>query len=445
MSSMYSSFGGAAARPCMRCGAPLALTESQCSRCGTLNPLPQGQQPGMFQQGQQARSSAPSWGPQSPQSPQFPQNGSGAWPDANGSSSSWGSTAGQAGGWPQNTQFPGQNQPPPQPLQQNLFGNNGNSLPGQGQSFGNNGTGFLGQSQPSQNNPFANYQQNPNNNFFAVSQQKGVSPLGTMNAPARRGYQPNEDEGKRRPGMAVVVVIVVVIVVLLVVVIGGGAFAGYKFLKSNNSTANSIPTVAAISTPPGTPLFSDSFKDNSLNWDATPHAGTKFTIAGGKMVLEADNQSLLFPELLPGKTFADFRIDVDAALAKGDTSNGYGIYIRAASTQDSPLGLYYRFEVYGDGSFWIYKGTADPTNNTTSTALKQSGPNNAVHTDGRLNHLTVIAKGSQLSFIINNTPVSTFTDATYKSGAVALFVSHVAKVTTNAQATFENLAVFPAQ
>ncbi len=454
MSSMYPSFGGAAVRPCMRCGAPLASNESQCSRCGTLNPLPQGQQPGMFQQGQQSRSSGPSWGTQPPQSPQFPVNGAN---DGRSDPAGWGST-GQAGGWQQNSLFSGQNRSPSQPLQNNLFGNNGTGYLGQGQSAPNNRTGALGQSQSSPNNGFSNFQQNPNNNFFSVTQQKGygASPLGTMNSPTRRGYRPDtDDEGnsKKRPNAGVVVLIIV----LLIAVVGGGGFFGYKLLKKSTTTAGTNVTPVVITTPTGTPVFSDSFKDNGSNWNANAPTGTKFSISNGKMILESDNQGVVFPEILPGnKTFDNFRIDVDAALAKGDNTNGYGIYIRASSTQDSPLGQYYRFEVYGDGNFVIYKGTRDANGNTTSTSLKQSlKPSDAVYTNGTLNHLTVIANGTQLSFYINNTNVSTFTDTTYKSGAVALFVSDLkppangSSTPSNqpamAQATFEHLAVFPPQ
>ena len=445
MSSMYPSFGGAAARPCMRCGAPLAPGESQCSRCGTLNPLPQGQQPGMFQQGQQRRSPGLSWDAPPPQSPRFPANG--GWSEPTGSPGGWGSTE-QTGGWQQNNLFSGQNRSPSQPLQNNLFGNNG--------------TGYLGQnrspSQPLQNNGFSSFQQNSTNSFFAATQQKGygTSPLGTTSGPMRRGYQPDyddEDGGRKRPGAGVVVLIIV----LLVAVIGGGVFAGYKFLKKGPSTAGTTAPPVVVATPTGTPLFSDSFKDNGANWNTNAPDGTKISIANGKLTLEADKQGILFPEILPGnKVYGDFRIDVDAALAKGDHTNGYGIYIRANPTQDSPLGLYYRFEVYGDGNFVIYKGSADANNNTTSTSLKQSlQPSNAVHTNGALNHLTVIAKGTQLSFLINGTNVSTFTDTTYKSGAVALFVSNLKPPATGspapanqpaiAQATFEHLALFPAQ
>lgn len=334
------------------------------------------------------------------------------------------------------------------------MGQSGAGFPGQNQAFGQSGTGFLSQNQASQsqaslNNAFANYRQNQNvpNNFFAATQQQnyGSTQLGSMNGPVQRRYQDDddEDEGPKRPRAAMVTLIVI----LLVALVGGGvAFAGYKLFRPNASTVNSAVTPVAVSTPTGSPVFSDSFQAVSLNWDATPHANTKLTISNGKMILEADAHSLLFPELLLGKTFADFRLDVDAALAKGDDmANGYGIYIRASSTQDNSLGLYYRFEIYGDGSFWIYKGTADANGNSVSTAIKQSPPNNAVYTNGTLNHLTIIAKGSQLSFMINGTTVSTFTDTSYKSGSIALFVSNVTDSKTTAQVTFEHFAIFPAQ
>src|SRR5258707_422246 len=113
MSSMYPSFGGTPARPCMRCGTPLATNETQCSRCGTYNALPQGQQFGMSQQGAQgggAGTSGPLWGaqPQQGQGSQYQQTGNGAWPGAqDASASAWG-TRGQAGGWQQNNTFGGQ-------------------------------------------------------------------------------------------------------------------------------------------------------------------------------------------------------------------------------------------------------------------------------------------------------------------------------------------------
>src|SRR5215472_15684260 len=107
MSSMYPSSGGASARPCMRCGTPLTVNETQCPRCGTLNQLPQGQQFGAFQQGAQGGGSGPSgplWGGQ--QASQYQQNGNGLWSDnQDASASTWGSRGQAGGGWNQNNLF----------------------------------------------------------------------------------------------------------------------------------------------------------------------------------------------------------------------------------------------------------------------------------------------------------------------------------------------------
>ncbi len=151
--------------------------------------------------------------------------------------------------------------------------------------------------------------------------------------------------------------------------------------------------------------------------------------------------------MLPGgKTYGDLRVDVDVNLSSGSASNGYGIYIRAASTQNSTLGLYYRFEVYGDGNYVVYKGsqTANGGLQVGNLVTSSSASPAINHAGGALNHLTIIAKGQAMTFIVNNTTVANFTDAAYKSGTIALFVSNLPNITGGAQATFEHLAIFPA-
>lgn len=417
MSSMYP-FGGAAARPCMRCGAPLALNESQCARCGTYNPLPQSQ---------------------------VPQTGNNAWPGSSGNA--WG-PPGQADGWPQNSLFAGQNPQaqqsmPSQQFQQNTFG----APPG---------NSFVSPHQSSLNNTFAGFQQNPaqsaNGSFFNATRPNGYNkpaPWSTLNNPQARpawmkGGDEDDDEedtGKKGPGAGVVIVIVV----LLVALIGGGAFAGYKIFKSRNANT-ATPTGPAIVTPGITPLFHDTFQNNKANWALTAPTGAKVTLAGGKMILESDNNKLYQEPFPGGKTYGDFRLDVDAGLTGGDAKNGYGVYVRGASAQNDPLGLFYRFEVYGDGYFYIYKGSLDANGTLQVQSIAQSQQaSNAVNLKGKMNHLTIIAQGSKLTWLINGTQVASLTDSSYKSGTMALFVSNVANVQPGAVATFQNLAVFPAQ
>jgi hypothetical protein len=192
-----------------------------------------------------------------------------------------------------------------------------------------------------------------------------------------------------------------------------------------------------------TPLFIDTFAKNNLGWDLTSNAG-KFSVkvGGGSLVLEDDENKLLW-EVLPGKSFTDFRLDVNATLTKGDANNGYGVLIRASS-QGTNLDTYYRFELYGDGTYAIFKGSLDATGQPKSNTVQTYTVNNAIAKAGNVNHITITAKGPRMILIVNGQTIYTFADDSYKSGYIALFVSNLPTLNPGAQATFTNLAVFPA-
>ncbi len=314
MSSMYPSFGGAPSRPCMRCGLSLAMNETQCSRCGTYNPLPQGQQFGMFQQGGaqggtpgQGVAGGSAWGqPQqaAPNQPQAPNNG--MWPGNKGASApAWGA-GGQGGGWQQNNTNnmfggAGQSAQPSQPLQQNLFGA---GFAGPNTSSFSNGVQNPNQSALNGSFPGAGFGQNAErpsiNSFFQATQQNngysgGASPL----APNRPAWmkKPGDDDdddgdkkGKNRPGPGVMIVIIILVVALL----GGGGFGGYYLWHHRNGNTAGTPTVQPIVTPGTTPLFGDTFQNNTNGWSTTAPTGAKVTLGGGKLILESDNNTL-FP------------------------------------------------------------------------------------------------------------------------------------------------------
>jgi len=439
MSSMYP-FGGAAARSCMRCGNPLGAKESQCARCGTYNPLPQGQQFGMSQQG----ASGPGWGQQAQQSPQAGNNA--AWSGAMGPSNPGWSAPNQSGAWPQqqNNLFGGPSQQSPQ---QNMFGtqNNGFGAPNQS-SINNSFSAFPQNGVPSSPNTFFNATQQQNG-FGNGMQQNGfgTDSWQSANSPAKPAWMKDQDDEKpkKKPNKGLVTLIIILVVVMVV----GGGIGVYKvFLKPHNTPTASTNT-PAVATPTGTPLISETFKNNNAGWDTTAPTGAKITLANnGKLVMESDNKELYDVILPGGKTYDNFRLDVDTGLTHGDAANGYGIFIRGASTQTSDLGLYYRFEVYGDGSFVVWKGMqkADgtPEDPDPLTSAK-AGPNKAINAGNQMNHLTIIANGSSFEFMVNGTAITSFTDTSYKSGVIALFVSNTTYSKTTAQATFENLAIFP--
>ena len=277
-----------------------------------------------------------------------------------------------------------------------------------------------------------------------------AAPTGTFQ-PAMNGFapgnyyrqpQPPEPESKQGPN----VVAILLVIVALLLLIGSGCIAGYFFLfKNQDQQTVAVTPTPPIVTPSIKPLFGDNFQDNTHKWILSSVPGQySISIGGGQMVLEDDHNQLLW-EIVPGQTFSDFRLDVDAKLTKGDKTNGYGVYIRGIATQNSDIGLFYRFELYGDGTFGLFKGILDTNGNPTYMSLtgKTLIGNTAIQKEGVTNHITIIARGSSMQFMVNNAPIYTLNDSSYKGGEVALFVSNLPAVPAVAQAVFTHLAIFP--
>jgi hypothetical protein len=308
------------------------------------------------------------------------------------------------------------------------------------QQFTNGVPNMQGQHQQANYNGFSNAQPGM---YYAPPAVPGNTFQPAMNGFAQGNYFQPPQQQKR--GANVVAILLVIVAILLL--IGGGSIAGYFFFfnKQSQNTVIVTPT-AAIVTPSIKPLFSDNFQNNTNKWNLTSSPGQySVTVGGSQMILEDDHNKLLW-EIVPGKTFADFRLDVDAKLTKGDKTNGYGIYIRGIASQGIDIGLYYRFELYGDGSFAVYKGVLNANGIPAETSLTNNDyiSNAAIQTEGTTNHITIIAKGSSMEFRVNNVSVYTINDSAYKGGEVALFVSNLPTVPPVAQAIFAHLAIFPA-
>jgi hypothetical protein len=421
MSSLYPPPGGLPARRCARCGMPMLPDAVNCGRCGAYNALPQPDGP------LQPPNThvVPSWG-----TGQVEQNITGDGQYRSGPSGPWGLPAPPASQVvpPQyiptgnNIMPPSQFQRPSQPL--TTSGQNF-KRPGQFQQPGIDTYGNF----PSQSF-YAPSPSIPSNNFQ----------LGYMNGYSVADGDEEEDE-RRGPRIGLILGVIVLIIVLL-----GGGFLGVAFVQNrarNNNAANSAAKTPVITTPTVKPLFSDAFVNNSAGWDLTSAAG-KFSVAigNGRLTLEDDENKLL-PEVVPGQSFSDFQLEVNATLTKGDKNSGYGVYVRAGASQDSYLGVYYRFELYGDGTYAIFKGTLDSSGNTQSMKVQGYLTNAAIALEGHPNHITIIAHGSTMTFKVNGQTITTYTDDSYKGGSIALFVSNLPQTPPGAQATFSNLAIFP--
>ncbi len=261
---------------------------------------------------------------------------------------------------------------------------------------------------------------------------------GTLNTSAEEeGHEP-----ARRPKTGLIIGIIALIVVVLV----GSLGAGFFYLQSHNASVQATPTPTPLPAPTGKPLFSDSFANNNNGWDLTSKAGAfSVKVGKGSMVLEDDNNRLLW-ELVPNnQNFGDFYLTVDANLTKGSQANGYGIYIRGTSDQSLDIATYYRFEIYGDGSYAIFKGNVDASGVSSSQQLVNYTPTTIINKAGKVNHIAISAKGAAMTLYVNGQKLKTITDNTYASGSIAMFVSNLPQSPAGAAATFSNLVIYPPQ
>ncbi len=382
---------------CQRCGASLALNDPRCPNCRYINHF------GQNAPQQQQKPAAPSWNSydgQHEQNPLFHQQG----PQPSGSLlKRYSAQQEQRNSYRQPYSSAPQSQPARQPVPPRA---SLNTTPSQG------------------------WQQ--------------LSPSAYAQAP-QVFYQ--EAEKRRQFGAGRFIGVLV----LLGLVIGGGFFAytsllPHKQMQQVTQNATSRQPSTPVATSQGTPLFQDEFTNNANGWSIQSYPG-EFSVAlgNGTLKLENDNNKLLW-ELIPSnKTYGDFQLSVDAVLSKGSQDNGYGVYIRSTLSPNASITTFYRFELYGDGSFAIFKGTTDANGMETTSRLTDYTNNSAIQKQGSLNHITVSAKGSSLQFIVNGQTLSTVSDATYTSGSVALFVSNLQKATPGAIATFSHLAIYAAK
>ncbi len=457
MSSTYSSYNNAPR--CQRCGASLALKDPRCANCGYFNAphpgsdIPQQQQPSVapwnqaVQSGQYEQTASPN--------PPVPRQDGGLLKRYSAQTEQRNHYTMPSAPQPQAVPppVPSQNTTPPQvrpqpdlsrPIAQpSQMSGNGDVYSHPSGQLPNNGGYSQNGLYTSTASPYSTGPTTPPISFRASSQQ--VSPPAYAQAPHSH-YQEPKKRGQFRIGRFVG------ILVLLLVVIGGSFFA-YTFLfsrKNTQQTATSSSVSHSPSTPQPTPqgnaLFQDEFMNNTNGWSIQSYPG-EFSVAlgNGVLKLENDNNKLLW-ELIPGdKKYGDFQLSVDAFLSKGSQNNGYGVYIRSALSQNSSITTFYRFELYGDGSFAIFKGTADANGTITTPRLVDYTNNSAIQKQGSLNHITISAKGSSLQFIVNGQILSTISDTTYTSGSIALFVSNLQNAPAGAVATFSHLAIYSAQ
>jgi Domain of Unknown Function (DUF1080) len=233
-----------------------------------------------------------------------------------------------------------------------------------------------------------------------------------------------------------------VVFVIVVVAFAGLHSAGIS-LTALTPHGATTPAVA-YPLPKVVPLFADSFLNDVSGWNLQSSPGNyAVNVGNGTLTMAVDKNKLLW-EPLPGTiAYGDFTLTINAVLSKGDQNNGYGLYIRGAAGQGSDLYTYYRFELYGDGSYAIFKGTVDQNGNSITTKIVTYTLSSAIQKQGKANHIMILANGAAMSFIVNGQLLKTFTDTSYAVGSIALFASNLPEAKPGIQVQFSQLALYP--
>lgn len=180
-------------------------------------------------------------------------------------------------------------------------------------------------------------------------------------------------------------------------------------------------------------LFSDSFDSDAYGWATgnfeDNYSQSQVSIQDGKYALTVTAKELAYVEkILPNRKFSDFILTVEATPRDTETHYSYGIAFR-----ENPSLHAYAFEIGNDGlySVQLYDGEWKKLKDwSSSEAIKA----------GQTNRLKVIARGSSLTFFVNDEQLTMIEDNHLTEGKISLVLDMFEKGRT-ATVEFDNLVV----
>lgn len=183
-------------------------------------------------------------------------------------------------------------------------------------------------------------------------------------------------------------------------------------------------------------LYDEDFADAASGaWYSGSTASSDKWIDNGKyyMLAKTDVFTVSFNQL--EGPFGNVQIDVDVDHILGTpTLAGGGLIFRVTDFNNL-----YAFLVSPAGTFTVMKWV----NGTQSTLLAWA-ESPAVNKGAARNHLTVIAQGSSLSFLVNRTEVAMLTDTSLASGRVGM-IAKAFNADVDVLEAFDNLVVQTAE
>jgi hypothetical protein len=184
------------------------------------------------------------------------------------------------------------------------------------------------------------------------------------------------------------------------------------------------PTVAIPTDTPVPPtqdpalwpvLLSDSFGSDSGEWttgDITgDFASGAESIAGGKYLWQMQAIQNVAQDEMPSslQPLSDFRVSVEARAIGAPSTADFGLQFRVSGDNK------YYFGVSNSATYSLWRRSGG-----SWTSLIAWTSSSAIRPAGEVNRLTVIAKGSNITLLINSQPVGEIDDSVLPTGRVGL-------------------------
>jgi hypothetical protein len=173
-------------------------------------------------------------------------------------------------------------------------------------------------------------------------------------------------------------------------------------IHATTSTAvKSYPTTGSTQS-----LYSNTLTTPAAGWAS----GSECTFTSTGLVVRP-NGGQAYICLAPTSSLTDFSVTVAVHQISGPLTHAFGIAFRHTAPKN-----YYFFGIDGKGHF-IFTAVV----NDVSHTIIPFTVNRAIHSGATVaNRLQVIAKGTLITFLVNDVPVGQATLSTYASGTVGL-------------------------
>lgn len=201
------------------------------------------------------------------------------------------------------------------------------------------------------------------------------------------------------------------------------------------------PSPTAIPTPQA--LFSDNFADNHNNWNIPQQPGYSIAVSNNMLTMSEANHKALLEQLPDKQSYGDVAVTLAFTYLQGDKNDFMDLLLRSSGGGANEQGYY--ISIAGDNTYSISKAYPDPNDNTKNKFMDLVAPatSPALHPQGQQNIMKVIAKGSSIVLLLNDSVVTTITDNTFTSGPIVLVLEN-GDTSNSIKVNFSNIAVYDA-